>query len=430
MSDEHHGVAREKQVRDIAARLGVADFVYYAPPITKGQGQREAAGDGLLLVGQRGAILQVKSRDPTRGVADSPARATAWIKKHALAAMTQGEGTRRELARRHALGTPVITFPIRAADLPEGTGQRYKCAILQDTTNWPIIVVLDHPQMPEVDLGFVPGVIWFGFSDWWELQRRLRSTSATIEYVHRVLHDGIHVPLWQETARYAALRRADEDFAFGSDTVLPYLADPDDFDELGADIFHDVIDKVWPDDGVVPWQSAEEYRMIVEFLDLVAPEAQSVVGRWILRKRADVEEGQRTSSGLIRLGKQDRLVFACSHIRYWLDGHDWLRQVAMLASLRHTQALESGAPDETKTLAVGVLVEERSDVSYSFVMLNGREAGIPLPADLRKYLEWRYGIHNHSDGGTSELFVSQHELCPCMSEKAFGNCCGKDAKGD
>jgi len=44
------------------------------------------------------------------------------------------------------------------------------------------------------------------------------------------------------------------------------------------DIYHDVIDKVWPDDGIIPWQSAGEYRAIVEFLDAVPPTAQSEVG--------------------------------------------------------------------------------------------------------------------------------------------------------
>ena len=98
--------------------------------------------------------------------------------------------------------------------------------------------------MPQVDLTFVPGVVWFGFSDWWELQRRLRSTSATIDYVHRILSDGVHVALWQESERYAALRAADEDSARMSPTGAPYLAHQSQFDELGTDIYHDVINKV------------------------------------------------------------------------------------------------------------------------------------------------------------------------------------------
>src|SRR5262245_48589807 len=108
MSTESHGTERESQVRDIAAKLGVADFVYSARPVPKGAGQREASGDGLLLVGDRGAILQVKARDPARGVADSAERAAAWIRKHAAKAAEQGVGTRRELARRQQAGSPMV----------------------------------------------------------------------------------------------------------------------------------------------------------------------------------------------------------------------------------------------------------------------------------------------------------------------------------
>lgn len=427
MSKENHGTAREQQVRDIAARLGVADFVYFAPPVAKGAGQREAAGDGLLLVGERGAILQVKARDPVKGINDSADRARAWVKKYADKAMTQGLGTKRELARRQAMGSPMVVFPVRAADLPTEARLRYKCSVRQDSRDWPVIVILDHPQMPEVDLGFVPEVVWFGFSDWRELQRRLRSTSAAIDYVHRVLRDGMHVLLWQEAKRYAVLRAADEESVSGSVTGVPYLAHPYLFDELGTNLFHDVIDKVWPDDGIIPWKCVEEYRMIVEFLDAVPPEVQSQVGRWILSKRFEVAKGQRVSSGLIQLDFRDRLVFACSHLHHWTDAREWFREFTMLTALRHVQALESGASEDSRTLGVAALVEERGErtgVSYGFFMLIGCEASPEIPVGLRRNFEFRYGIHNHGAGTTLEPEIRPDETCPCMSGKAFGICCG------
>ncbi|HEY0554439.1 MAG TPA: hypothetical protein VGG20_09230, partial [Thermoanaerobaculia bacterium] len=88
--DMTHGTARERQVRDVAARLGVADFVYFASPVPKGGAQREASGDGLLIVGKRGAILQVKARDPFKSHSDSDERAKSWISKNAHKAMNQG----------------------------------------------------------------------------------------------------------------------------------------------------------------------------------------------------------------------------------------------------------------------------------------------------------------------------------------------------
>ena len=89
MPEESHGTARERQVRDVAARLGVADFVYTSPRIRRGSAQREASGDGLLLVGERGAILQVKARDPSTGQRDSSDRARSWVQKHVRKATKQ-----------------------------------------------------------------------------------------------------------------------------------------------------------------------------------------------------------------------------------------------------------------------------------------------------------------------------------------------------
>jgi hypothetical protein len=433
MSKDNHGTIRENQVRDIAALLGVADFVYFAPPVSKGKGQREASGDGLLIVGERGAILQVKSRDPLKGQSDAEERAIAWVSKNARKAMEQGLGTKRELARRRSNCTPMVVLPVRASHLPADVKRRYECFINYDSQDWPVIVIIDHPKMPEIDLGFVPGVVWFTFKDWGEIQRRLRSASATIDYVKRILRDNIHVMLGQEMERYSAMRKADEEAALRSVTGTPYLSHPDHYDELGTEIFHDIINKVWPDDGMIPWRSAEEYRLIVEFLDKVPPQIQSDIGRWLLDKRSEIADGIRISSGLVRINFRHRLVFACSHFRHWDNAKEWFYEFKSLTFLRHLQALESGAEDDTETLGVAALVEdrgERTGVSYIFIMLRGREASIEIPTDLRRYYEWKYGIHNHRDGTMMERKIKPNETCPCMSGKEFGICCGRKIDGD
>ena len=429
MSEKHHGITREEQVRDIAAHLGVADFVYLAPPVRKGAALREASGDGLLVVGTRGAVLQVKARDPLKARNDSEKRALAWVLKNAHKARKQGLGTKRELARRQSSGSPMIVFPVRAARLERETRQRYLYSISQDVRKWPVIIVIDHPQAPEVDLGFIPGVVTFTFEDWREIQLRLRSTSAMIEYVTRALQNKHHVPLGREGERYAAMRAADEALAAASSSSMqPYLAHTEHYDKLGTDIFHDVINKIWPDDGIIPWKSAEEYRTIVEFLDAVPPQTQSIVGRWLLHKRREIANGQHTASGLSRIDLRDRLVYACSHFHRWSSTEEWLIEVRDLTSLRHSQALQTGAPDETTTLGVGVLVEERggqSAVSYSFLMFKGREAEVEMPEDIRRYYEWSYGVHNHRAGETRELIVRRNEPCPCGSGKKYKKCHGR-----
>lgn len=395
----NHGISRELWVRELAARLGVADFVYTAPPVRKGGAQREASGDGLLIVGEHGAVLQVKARDPLKAASDSAERALSWALKNYRTALRQGRGTKRELARRHLGGRPLIVSPSRAAHLSEEVRSRYELAIAASTARWPIIVILDHPGLPAVDLGFEPDVVTFTFDDWLELQRRLRSISATIGYVHRILTAAVHVALGCEEERYAELRAADE----GAIALRPlFLADPAEFDELGTDLFHDIIDKVWPHDGVIPWRSAAEYRQIVEFLDAMPPTLQSRVGRWYLKKRREVANGKPVSSGVVKVD-DDRLVVACSDLQHWQRAECWQAESTLLTFVRHIQALESGAPDSTTTLGIAALVEEREGqggVSYSFVMLSGREAVVDVPADLRQSIEDRYGVHSHRDSVT------------------------------
>ena len=403
MSIESHGTARESQVREIAAKLGVADFVYSAHPVQKGPGQREASGDGLLLVGDSGAILQVKARDPSLGTGDTVQRAANWIRKHADKAAKQGNGTRRELARRRDAGSPMLVYPVRAASMTGDAKERYALSIEGSVEDWPVLVILDHPQMPKVDLGFQDDVIWLTFADWRHVQRYLRSTHATLHYVRRVLKNGLHVQLGDEEYRYATLLSADERATEGSPTSVPYLADMENFDEVGTNIFHDVIDKVWPDDGIVPWQSASEYRSIVEFLDSVPPRVQSEVGRWFLQKRSEIAKGQHTSSGLVRLDREKLLVFACSHFRHWRSQTEWMAEFTVLTNIRHLQAIESGASDKTVALGVGALVEDRAGrrgVAYGFVMQKGFDSIDPIPENVRSYIERQYGIYNHVEGRT------------------------------
>ena len=417
----NHGATREEQVRVMAARLGVADFVYTAPQLRKGSGNREASGDGLLIVGNRGAVLQVKSRIPTNS--DSRDRAESWVRKSAMKARKQGLGSKRELARHQALGQPITVSPVRSHTLPSKIRHLYDYSVSDDVRDWPIFVIIDHPRSPDVDLGFFPGLLWFSFEDWRQLQRRLRSTGALLNYAQYVFRQKHHVPLGQEERRYEAIRAVEKSESYLAPTDFPYFSDGSDFDFFGTNLFHDLIDKVWPHDGIVPWESATEYRMIVDFLDAVPPQLQADIGHWILRKRREVNESRAVSSGLAQVPR-GRLVYACTQWSHWDKIDQWFAEFSLIAALRHLHALESGAGPETETLAVGVLVKGQG-VQYSFAMLRGTEALLPIPRDLRSNMEWRYGIHNHREGTTVEVEVHPNQICPCLSGKRFGACCGE-----
>ena len=71
-SQETHGIGREREVREIAARPGVADFVFAAPPVARGAALPEEAGDDLLVVGSCEAVLLVRAREARGWTARSP----------------------------------------------------------------------------------------------------------------------------------------------------------------------------------------------------------------------------------------------------------------------------------------------------------------------------------------------------------------------
>ncbi len=91
-----NGARVEEYARRLAAGLGVPDFVYRPAHAPRGSGTREI-GDGLVVAGGSGLILQVKSRDPEAAARASPDRAVAWVRKHAQRALEQAYGSRRTL---------------------------------------------------------------------------------------------------------------------------------------------------------------------------------------------------------------------------------------------------------------------------------------------------------------------------------------------
>lgn len=105
-----HGAAVKEEVRAIAADLGVADFVFGLPLVATGGSTREP-GDGLLMVGTSGAILQVKSRRPDRASADSRESANRWTAREIRKALAQARGTRREIERRLQDGECLVAEP-------------------------------------------------------------------------------------------------------------------------------------------------------------------------------------------------------------------------------------------------------------------------------------------------------------------------------
>lgn len=191
--DLPHGDAAEVATRDAAAVWGMPDFVYRPARLAVGSGSREI-GDGTLIVGDRGVVIQVKGREGETGDDDRERR---WLTKHVASGLRQAHGTIRNLRRTTVQMTNGRgrTFPV------DGRGIR-----------WFAVVVVEHPWVPD---DFTPPVeqqrnpsLVVVRRDWEFLFEQLKSTFAVVQYIERVA--GEPSELGAEVLRYYQLAQADE----------------------------------------------------------------------------------------------------------------------------------------------------------------------------------------------------------------------------
>jgi hypothetical protein len=195
------GTAAEEAIHEAASMLGLPDFVYRAKIRQVGSGTREL-GDGLVVIGDTGVALQVKSREAVSAEADKERR---WIDKVIKKGLSQAGGTIRQLKREPAAMTNRRgrTLDVDGNDL-----------------NWLICVVIDHDAPPRE---VVPDITGTGYPtlvvlrrDWDFLFDHLKSMHAVVQYLQRVADESIE--LGTEPTRYYQYANADE------------AAEPDDID--------------------------------------------------------------------------------------------------------------------------------------------------------------------------------------------------------
>lgn len=197
-SVSEQGLAAEEATHDAAAIWSVPDFVYRSTVRKTATASREL-GDGFLIVGELGIVVQVKSR---KALTSDPAKERRWIEKQVSKALRQANGTIRSLQREPALLTNARGREIQI----DGNDLR-----------WIVAVVIDHPDAPDhVGLGDISSptasVILLR-RDWEFLFNQLKSVHAVGGYFERVAGDAIE--LGEEPMRYYDLASADEQTAPG-----------------------------------------------------------------------------------------------------------------------------------------------------------------------------------------------------------------------
>lgn len=410
-----HGLAIEARVRDIAAALGVPEFVYRVPLVSKASGVREV-GDGLLICGGGGAVLQVKTRSRRSGLRDSEQDSTSWVLKHVARAVRQGRGSKRTIAMYQKNQQPLMAMPARPLLLEEGALLRVY--LDSDCTSWPIVVVIDHPREPIVALPYYDDAFCISLNDWRELNRHLRSIHELLLYIRRVLANGtdVSVPIGCESYRYESLARYEASQATGAALPGTSFAAVNDPGAIAA--YRTLLERTWGPNDPVPQVQVEDYRPVLDYLDDVPAVVQAYVGRWILGRHEQLNSTGKFTSGTVLLVNRP-LIYMCDNTQDWLDKQAWLDKLLGLTALR---ASEWRTQMNGKQPVLGIGVRTMGlDREYSYVLVSKAQ----MPPDLSRILQWKFGKANFRTFQTTPLSVGRNEQCPCGGGRKYKHCHGR-----
>jgi len=356
-TDVERGKAAEEAVHDSAAIWGLPDFIYRGRVVAVGSGAREV-GDNLIVVGDVGVVVQVKSRAASGGVVERERR---WIEKNVQTALDQARGS----IRRLQLG-PIELTNARGRTI-EVDGSKLR---------WLSAVVLDHPSPP----GGVPALPYDPSApavvmlrrDWDFLFEQLKSTHAVVGFLERVVADP--VALGEEPARYYQLALTDHEakpgaiepaFVGGGRTMsaplLPLAADPADWRP------HLLVRSIFEDIAVAPAPDVDEANRlaILAELDRLPVNHRAEIGRFLedgLAKTVEAKDDETVWRFRRFVGGLERVHLAFGVCSQFSEMHRDL--FGWWVQLRHYQHCELRG--DTDVTTVGVLLTPRHDGVRAF----------------------------------------------------------------
>lgn len=346
---ENRGKAAETATHEAAAIWGLPDFVFRASIRRVGKGCREL-GDGIVLVGKVGLMIQVKSR---KSHGSDTGRELSWLKKNAAKAMRQAVGSIKQLKAAPASLTNMRGRSI----LVDG-----------NDLDWISVVIIDHPNPPDsIELEVKGDQVVLLRRDWEFLFDQMKSTHSVAAYLKRVA--GERTGLGLESSRYFEFALADDkaeptplDPRFRlagieemSEPLLP-IAPVGHEDQSEQRLFRTVLEDI---SGIELQSSTEAQRIqALAEMDRLPPGQRRIVGGFFLDGIAEVFapeldsvhwEFKRVSGGL----GITQLAFAiCSQQYGDLVGagfSSWIH-------LRHYEFCNRLGADENKALTAGFMI--------------------------------------------------------------------------
>lgn len=343
------GSGAEAATRAAAAFYGLPDFVFRPAVERRGPGIREI-GDALLIVGRKGAAVQVKARQQ---VTDHPERERSWLVRKAA------EGTRQATGTIRRLRYPQTT---RVENLRGGAISFWGRDIA-----WVPVVVIEHPAPPE---GLVLGgeAVVLLRRDWEFLFEQLQSTVAVVDYLLRVAPMD-PVALGLESLRYYEIAQADA--AVAPTPVDPAFADIVVRNESAPDLpmrpaqRSNLIRWILEDIGEVPTTRLNDVEALRRLAMLAAIDSAPVA------TREQMAETIMSWLDQVQLAPPEAVWWRFRHYLYFGRVHlivgvtnqnqEVMREAfGHLVRLRHVERGERSSV-EAELMTVGVLLHPRSD---------------------------------------------------------------------
>jgi hypothetical protein len=417
------GQSAEEATESAAVKLGLPDFVFSAGLVSRGSGIREL-GDRLVVVGDQGIVVQVKSRlEP----GESELREINWVRKSIARATRQASGTVRTLRGN---SQSLMNLRGRQRDI-EGA-----------SVEWVGVVILDHEVPPagfipeQAEHESIPTVVLLR-RDWEFLFDQLGATAAVLGYLFRV-STMQPIALGEEPVRYYELAQADTS------------AQPMDPSKLslpsGARLVSTPLLPLAPA-GHDDRRGHLLLRMIQEDIATIVltgwDEGQRTA---VLTELDSLPVAQRTELGLYLLGMLERVSMADSREVLWAfrrvvstspnaphlvfgtctrydEATSWA--FGQLVRLRHYEQCEASGVEELTS--VGVLLTPRHDGMRSWDTTAVRVSGrLEIPDDELKKLHRLWGRQQDHDGsrvwipenaGSAQSETPEEPLGPGPSER-------------
>ena len=215
------------------------------------------------------------------------------------------------------------------------------------------------------------------------------------------------VPLGSEAERFRRIVAAHAQYAdAGGPMSRPWLTASSLADPTGADLYRELLTRLWPPDASRPHVPISDLRRVLEFLDALPPGMQATVGRWILRKRGELRTGSWASGAVMWSG--DRLlVFGCARADRYDEVERLDADLAAIVCVRSRKVREQGGLIAA-VLGVGHLVAD-GYIDYRYIYM---EPPVEAPDDLKRIVLHTYGRFDLTSGRTVEITAARERSVP------------------